>query len=374
MLLKHPLPVAPCPMAEFIWEPFDWKEYAISLAWADANFAKQDTQLKASTHSTTSSNANSVLVWYNLHWPDTNELVIVGSEVVSLDGLCPAFNACPNPNIFQHHFGIEFYHEGNSYVQAISPYKFICCFGFINQMTYCLSHPTYKFAMDAAMPARTSSRLLKQAHSHLMYLQHANSEVFLPNQFAAPAAMKQAFVNSAIKVQLPSKEQWIQAYSDDMEMSIIHDLVTNPSKMNNLTLSMANYNYWAPLRNSQIMLEDKMLIYCKPIRGSSYTCLQLVLAAFYNIIFIAFHANAIRGHLNAFHTLHHICVPYYWPGIFSYIKRMCSTCPGCALANPTRSISSKLVYNFLLKCPFLYSLLTHICLESILASMVLKRI
>jgi hypothetical protein len=38
--------------------------------------------------------------------------------------------------------------------------------------------------------------------------------------------------------------------------------------------------------------------------------------------------------------------------MYSYIKRMCSACPGCALANPTRGKSSKLVYNFPIKAPF----------------------
>jgi hypothetical protein len=32
---------------------------------------------------------------------------------------------------------------------------------------------------------------------------------------------------------------------------------------------------------------------------------------------------------------------------------MCNACPGCALANPTKSKSSKLVYNFPIKAPFL---------------------
>ncbi len=97
-----------------------------------------------------------------------------------------------------------------------------------------------------------------------------------------------------------------------------------------------------------------MLIHRKPIRmGSSYTCLQLVWAEFYHIIFIAFHANAFGGHLNAYHTLHCICLRYYWLGMFSYIKRMCSTCPGCVLANPTKSKSSKSVYNFPIEVPFL---------------------
>ncbi len=32
---------------------------------------------------------------------------------------------------------------------------------------------------------------------------------------------------------------------------------------------------------------------------------------------------------------------------------MCQACPGCALANPTRSKSSELIYNFTIKAPFL---------------------
>jgi hypothetical protein len=54
--------------------------------------------------------------------------------------------------------------------------------------------------MDAAIPAHTPAWLLKQAHSYLAYLRDTNCEVFLPNQFAAPAATIQAFVNGAIGV------------------------------------------------------------------------------------------------------------------------------------------------------------------------------
>jgi hypothetical protein len=38
--------------------------------------------------------------------------------------------------------------------------------------------------------------------------------------------------------------------------------------------------------------------------------------------------------------------------MYSYIKRMCSTCPGCALVNPTKGKLSKLVYNFPIEAPF----------------------
>jgi hypothetical protein len=137
-------------------------------------------------------------------------------------------------------------------------------------------------------------------------------------------------------------------------MSTIRDLITNPSKINNMTLNTMDYNYRAALRQSLVVIEDDMLIFREPVHGgSSYTHLQLVPAEFYNIIFVAFHSNAIGGHLNTYRTLHHIHLRYYWLGMYSYIGQMCNACPGYALANPTKSKLSKLVYNFPIKAPFL---------------------
>mgnify|MGYP006187703309 FL=1 len=81
--------------------------------------------------------------------------------------------------------------------------------------------------------------------------------------------------------------------------------------------------------------------------------LTLVPRELYNILFIAFHANPIGGHLNAYRMLHRLRLRYYWPGMYAYVKRMCHACPGCALSNPTRGKSSELVYNFPIKAPFL---------------------
>jgi hypothetical protein len=39
--------------------------------------------------------------------------------------------------------------------------------------------------------------------------------------------------------------------------------------------------------------------------------------------------------------------------MYFYIKQMCKACPGCALANPTKSKLSKLVYNIPIEAPFL---------------------
>ncbi len=247
--LKRPPSIPHRPLGEFIWEPFNRKEHAISLARDDSNFAKQDTGLHASTPPITLDEAARISVRYYLHRPNTDTSVTLGSEVISVDGLCPGFNACPTTNIFQHYFGIKFHDEDHSYIRAISSYEFVCCFGFTDHITYCLSHPTYKYAMDAMMPGRTSVWLLEQAHLHLLYICDANSEIILPNQFAAPAATIQAFVNSAIGVPLPSCERWIQAYSNNTEMSAIWDLILNPFKLIPLH-SMRSISTIAPLFGS----------------------------------------------------------------------------------------------------------------------------
>jgi hypothetical protein len=90
------------------------------------------------------------------------------------------------------------------------------------------------------MPAHTSAWLFEQVHAHLVYLWDSNCKIFSPNQFAAPAATIQAFVNGAIGVCLPLHEKLVQAYSDDTEMSIVLDLVLNASKINTATLNMEN--------------------------------------------------------------------------------------------------------------------------------------
>jgi hypothetical protein len=115
-----------------------------------------------------------------------------------------------------------------------------------------------------------------------------------------------------------------------------------------------SYNYHSALRKLLIVLEDGILIYRKPIAGErSYTRLQLVPKEFYNTLFVAFHSNPVGGHLNAYRTLHCLRPCFYWPGMYSYIKRMYSACPSCALANPTKGRSCELVYNFPIEAPFL---------------------
>jgi hypothetical protein len=133
-----------------------------------------------------------------------------------------------------------------------------------------------------------------------MYLRDSNSEVFLPNQFAAPAATIQTLVNGAICTCLPSRERWLQAYQNDVKLSAVRKLVLNSFLICNQSLSKVNHNYRGPLRQSLILVEDDMLILKEPIGGTlSYMHLQLVPRELFNVLFVAFHNSAMGGHLNA---------------------------------------------------------------------------
>jgi hypothetical protein len=130
--------------------------------------------------------------------------------------------------------------------------------------------------------------------------------------------------------------------------------VNNPSNLTNKALVGINYKYHAALRQLLIVIEDNVLIYHEPLSGTrSYTQPQLVPQEFRNILFMAFHSNPIGGHLNVYWTLHRLRLRYYWPGMYTYVKKMCSACPGYALLNSTKAKSSELVYNFPIEAPFL---------------------
>ena len=130
-------------------------------------------------------------------------------------------------------------------------------------------------------------------------------------------------------------------------------MVVDPGKICKEALKAVHCAYRHALRQSHILIEDDMLILHKPIRGSaSYMRLQIVPVGLRDILFVPFHLNPIGGHLNVYHTLHRLCMPYHWPEMYSYVKRMCHTCPGCALLNPTCGSSSELIYHFPIEAPF----------------------
>jgi hypothetical protein len=190
----------PRPISAFIWEPFNRPEHSLCHGCDDVNFNKDKTsKMIASTPKPAVSTDSSLInIKYHLHRDNANGSILAGSSVLLRDSLCPPFEACPNQNLFQQYYGLEFHHDGHTYVRAISTYEFTCCFNLVDKLQYRLSHERYKYGLDTLMPAKTLAWIFEQVHSHLVHLRDSISKVFLPNQLTAPAATIQTLVNGAV--------------------------------------------------------------------------------------------------------------------------------------------------------------------------------
>jgi hypothetical protein len=309
IILKTLPRTTPWPISTFIWEPFDRTEHSLCYGQDNFDFNKDETSkmITSTPKTAVSTDSSLVNIRYHLHHDNANGSILAGSSVLSGDSLCPPFEACPNQNLFQQYYSLEFHHDGHTYVCAILTFGFTCCFNLVDKLQHRLLHKKYKYGLDASMATKTLAWIFEQVHSHLVHLHNSNSAVFLPNQFAALAATIQTLVNGAVCTCLPSRERWLQAYNNDIELCAVQELILNPFMINNQALAKVNHNYHRPLPKSLISVENDMLIMKEPIGGtSSYTRLQLVPLKLSNILFIVFHTNAMGGHLNAYQTLHRI--------------------------------------------------------------------
>ena len=173
--LKTPPSVTPRPIGAFVWEPFNRIEHSLSHGRDDEEFDSKK-MITTIPKPVASAQSRGVMIKYHLHHADSDATILAGSSVLSSGGLCPPLESCPNRNLFQQFFGIEFIHEGHTHVRAISTYEFSRCFGLVESIQYRQSHERHKFRLDASMPSRTSAWLFEQIHSHLVYLRNANGD------------------------------------------------------------------------------------------------------------------------------------------------------------------------------------------------------
>jgi hypothetical protein len=357
--LPTPPPPNPAPISRYLWKPFNKLEYAISYAPSSDKFNDVDSfthMTKSEPKSAeTSLHTHHPATLYCLHNDGLDVSIQSGAAVQSIHHISPPFNSVRNDNLFHHHFGIEFDFENETYVRPISPFEFVRCFNLPDDLTYKLSHQSNQFCLDGAIPAFTSSYVLRHCHDRLQAIQTANLQIFEPRHTFAPAALSNVFVSGAIGAKLPDTAAWIRAYEADASTNLIMRLVKNPGLVSKDTLSQLHHTLRSPIRQGLIIIEHDMLVYREPLgEGSSSFCkLRLVPESLKQLIFVAFHANPIGGHFNHVRTYRNIRLRYFWPEMYSYVKSMCSKCPACALANRTNQRAKELVYGFPITSPMM---------------------
>jgi len=127
---------------------------------------------------------------------------------------------------------------------------------------------------------------------------------------------------------------------------------SNPGIASPTELSKVHYIYRQPVCDGLIVAKAGILFLHKLFKGNDNTIkLQLVPASLQDIVFVAFHANPIGGHLSAYKTYQKIRLRYFWPHLYKYCGKIAKACPGCSMAKLTRHISRKLVYSFPITAP-----------------------
>jgi len=150
----------------------------VSLARDDDDFCRQDARFSTTPPQDTTITPTGVRIKYFIHGPGSDESSLCGAAVLSIDGVCPPFDAGSNQNLFQHFFGIEFHYADHTHIRGISQFEFASCFGFVDNLTYRLSHPSCKFALDLAIPHHTSAWIFEQLHAYLVFVLNSNCEIF----------------------------------------------------------------------------------------------------------------------------------------------------------------------------------------------------
>jgi hypothetical protein len=126
LVLKCPPTVTPLSISLYVWEPFNRLEPSVCFGQDDVDFIRDKTcKMRASAPKPNNiSLSTGVVIKYYLHCKESDDTILAGLSVLSGDSVCPPFESCPNKNLFQQFFGLEFHHDGHTYVCAISTYKF----------------------------------------------------------------------------------------------------------------------------------------------------------------------------------------------------------------------------------------------------------
>ena len=117
---------------------------------------------------------------YFLHVGGSDTSILLSTMVISWDSLCPPFTSAPNCNIFQSHFGVNFFVDGKQYVRHLSPFGYTSCYLFQDNFRYCLSHRDNWYVPDARIPAKTSLWILDSLHDRICQILDSNFKISKP--------------------------------------------------------------------------------------------------------------------------------------------------------------------------------------------------
>eukprot|EP00956_Cyclotella_meneghiniana_P032499 scaffold89719_cov47-Cyclotella_meneghiniana.AAC.1 len=350
--LSSPI-IRPKPVSDYIHEDFNKANFAVCFGrqfidqFTDNNLMARDpmpSPLPATTYYSSR--------LYDIIDKASPAQSSIGTGVYDTGHLFPPVSQ-DNDNTFGTVFGIEFTCMKTDLVRPISPYEVVRGFGFSDATTQSLAKRSNFHLMRNCIPTRTSMSILTCVTSRLRDIRDSSLCVDTSTPFNCESGTAQIFFQGATAMTLPDESAWLRAYDSDPETALIKQIVDNPSLMTNDNLMKLHFVYRDYLRYSQIVKDNSGMLHLRAsLEGSDDKVdLQIVPASLKNVVTIAFHANPIGGHFNAWRTFARVKLRFFWPRMYSYITNLVSKCAGCRLSNPTIRRSAELVYKFPVDSP-----------------------
>jgi hypothetical protein len=132
---------------------------------------------------------------------------------------------------------------------------------------------------------------------------------------------------------MPSKKDWQEESQKDGDVKYLIDRIVAKKSVALTSLSCkAYYKDWA---NGQLEVEDMILYQWEMPKLTKIRQLRrrVVPLGLRQVVYTAYHAIPMAGHVGVYKTYWRIAARYYWPGMNADIKKAVTECGHCILGN-----------------------------------------
>jgi hypothetical protein len=192
--------------------------------------------------------------------------------------------------------------------------------------------------------ARTLATFLEPLATHL----YATASLLAPlsqvSRASEPLDSRPCLIATA---HVPSSATWTTAYLEDPDTAAIVTYLQDPNRSpwTKKALLTLNPQYRPLLRDNLISLDQDRLLLHQPIVNETRQLLTIIVPRSLRLlIFTAYHATPIAGHLGASKTLVRLRLRFFWPRMRTFVETGIKSCPECILSNSVHRASSDLLY------------------------------
>ena len=132
---------------------------------------------------------------------------------------------------------------------------------------------------------------------------------------------------------LPSLEQWQEASKTDPDISHVIEHIKTKRKV--ILASLLNKRYYLLWSKGQFEVEDDVLYQLEHPKAAVIRQLRrrVVPISLRQVIYTAYHASPMAGHVGFYKTYWRIAARYYWPSMYEDVRKAVTECGHCILGN-----------------------------------------